>query len=280
MEDMKRKKIKLLAGAMIIAMIGAVFTGCGNNSTSNDGTVTITVSGSTSVGPLMEKIAEKYEEENSNISIEINQTGSSAGIKDAMDGISQIGMSSRDLKDEEAAKVKATVLAYDGVAVITNTGNSVKELTIGQIRDIFTGKITNWSEVGGSNAPIVVVSREAGSGTRIAFEEGVEYSEEELVKDAIISKGNGDVKTTVSTNENAIGFVSFEYVDDAISSINVNGIEPTAANVKAGSYALSRPFLAVTNEQYITEDSQKLIDYITSEEGQQIVEDNKLITID
>lgn len=277
---MKRKKIKLLAGAMIIAMIGVVFTGCGNNSTSNDGTVTITVSGSTSVGPLMEKIAEKYEEENSNISIEINQTGSSAGIKDAMDGISQIGMSSRDLKDEEAAKVKATVLAYDGVAVITNTGNSVKELTIGQIRDIFTGKITNWSEVGGSNAPIVVVSREAGSGTRTAFEEGVEYSEEELVKDAIISKGNGDVKTTVSTNENAIGFVSFEYVDDAISSINVNGIEPTAANVKAGSYALSRPFLAVTNEQYITEDSQKLIDYITSEEGQQIVEDNKLITID
>ena len=277
---MKRKKIKLLAGAMIIAMIGAVFTGCGNNSTSNDGTVTITVSGSTSVGPLMEKIAEKYEEENSNISIEINQTGSSAGIKDAMDGISQIGMSSRNLKDEEAAKVKATVLAYDGVAVITNTGNSVKELTIGQIRDIFTGKITNWSEVGGSNAPIVVVSREAGSGTRTAFEEGVEYSEEELVKDAIISKGNGDVKTTVSTNENAIGFVSFEYVDDAISSINVNGIEPTAANVKAGSYALSRPLLAVTNEQYITEDSQKLIDYITSEEGQQIVEDNKLITID
>ena len=277
---MKRKKIKLLAGAMIIAMIGAVFTGCGNNSTSNDGTVTITVSGSTSVGPLMEKIAEKYEEENSNISIEINQTGSSAGIKDAMDGISQIGMSSRNLKDEEAAKVKATVLAYDGVAVITNTANSVKELTIGQIRDIFTGKITNWSEVGGSNAPIVVVSREAGSGTRTAFEEGVEYSEEELVKDAIISKGNGDVKTTVSTNENAIGFVSFEYVDDAISSINVNGIEPTAANVKAGSYALSRPFLAVTNEQYITEDSQKLIDYITSEEGQQIVEDNKLITID
>ena len=277
---MKIKKIKLLAGAMIIAMIGAVFTGCGNNSTSNDGTVTITVSGSTSVGPLMEKIAEKYEEENSNISIEINQTGSSAGIKDAMDGISQIGMSSRNLKDEEAAKVKATVFAYDGVAVITNTGNSVKELTIGQIRDIFTGKITNWSEVGGSNAPIVVVSREAGSGTRTAFEEGVEYSEEELVKDAIISKGNGDVKTTVSTNENAIGFVSFEYVDDAISSINVNGIEPTAANVKAGSYALSRPFLAVTNEQYITEDSQKLIDYITSEEGQQIVEDNKLITID
>ena len=277
---MKIKKIKLLAGAMIIAMIGAVFTGCGNNSTSNDGTVTITVSGSTSVGPLMEKIAEKYEEENSNISIEINQTGSSAGIKDAMDGISQIGMSSRNLKDEEAAKVKATVLAYDGVAVITNIGNSVKELTIGQIRDIFTGKITNWSEVGGSNAPIVVVSREAGSGTRTAFEECVEYSEEELVKDAIISKGNGDVKTTVSTNENAIGFVSFEYVDDAISSINVNGIEPTAANVKAGSYALSRPFLAVTNEQYITEDSQKLIDYITSEEGQQIVEDNKLITID
>ena len=102
---MKRKKIKLLAGVMIIAMTGAVFIGCGNNSASKEGKVTITVSGSTSVGPLMEKIAEKYEEENSDVSIEINQTGSSAGIKDAMDGISDIGLSSRDLKDEEAVKV-------------------------------------------------------------------------------------------------------------------------------------------------------------------------------
>ena len=108
---MKRKKIKLLAGVMIIAMTGGVFVGCGNNSASNEGKVTITVSGSTSVGPLMEKIAEKYEEENSNISIEINQTGSSAGIKDAMDGISQIGMSSRDLKDEEAAKVVVEIFS-------------------------------------------------------------------------------------------------------------------------------------------------------------------------
>ena len=228
----------------------------------------------------MEKIAEKYEEENSDVSIEINQTGSSAGIKDAMDGISDIGLSSRDLKDEEAVKVKSTVLAYDGVAVITNTSNPVKELTIEQIRDIFTGKVTNWSQIGGSNGPIVVVSRETGSGTRTAFEEGVGYSEEELVKTATISKGNGDVKTTVSTNENAIGFVSFEYLDDAISAINVNGIKPTAENVKVGSYVLSRPFLAVTNEQYITEDTKNLIDYITGKEGQQIVKDNKLITID
>ena len=277
---MKRKKIKLLAGVMIIAMTGAVFVGCGNNSASNEGKVTITVSGSTSVGPLMEKIAEKYEEENSDVSIEINQTGSSAGIKDAMDGISDIGLSSRDLKGEEASKVQSTVLAYDGVAVITNTSNPVKELTIEQIRDIFTGKITNWNQIGGNDSPIVVVSRETGSGTRTAFEEGVGYSEEELVKTATISKGNGDVKTTVSTNENAIGFVSFEYLDDAISAININGIKPTAENVKVGSYVLSRPFLAVTNEQYITEDTKNLIDYITGKEGQQIVKDNKLITID
>ena len=133
--EMKRKKIKLLAGVMIIAMTGGVFVGCGNNSASNEGKVTITVSGSTSVGPLMEKIAEKYEEENSDVSIEINQTGSSAGIKDAMDGISDIGLSSRDLKGEEASKVQSTVLAYDGVAVITNTSNLVKELTIEQLKD-------------------------------------------------------------------------------------------------------------------------------------------------
>ena len=277
---MKRKKIKLLAGVMIIAMTGGVFVGCGNNSASNEGKVTITVSGSTSVGPLMEKIAEKYEEENSDVSIEINQTGSSAGIKDAMDGISDIGLSSRDLKGEEASKVQSTVLAYDGVAVITNTSNPIKELTIEQIRDIFTGKITNWNQIGGNDSPIVVVSRETGSGTRTAFEEGVGYSEEELVKTATISKGNGDVKTTVSTNENAIGFVSFEYLDDAISAININGIKPTAENVKVGSYVLSRPFVAVTNEQYLTKDAKNLIDYITGKEGQQIVKDNKLITID
>ena len=276
---MKKKRNKLLAGVMIIAMTGG-FIGCGNNSASKEGKVTITVSGSTSVGPLMEKIAEKYEEENSDVSIEINQTGSSAGIKDAMDGISDIGLSSRDLKGEEASKVQSTVLAYDGVAVITNTSNPIKELTIEQIRDIFTGKITNWNQIGGNDSPIVVVSRETGSGTRTAFEEGVGYSEEELVKTATISKGNGDVKTTVSTNENAIGFVSFEYLDDAISAININGIKPTAENVKAGSYVLSRPFLAVTNEQYVTEDAKNLIDYITGKEGQQIVKDNKLITID
>lgn len=277
---MKRKKLKLLAGVMIIAMIGGGGIGCGNNSSSNEGKVTITVSGSTSVGPLMEKIAEKYEEENLDVSIEINQTGSSAGIKDVMDGISDIGLSSRDLKGEETSMVKSTILAYDGVAVITNINNPVKELTIEQIRDIFTGKITNWSQVGGKDLPIVVVSRETGSGTRTAFEEEVGYTEEELVKTATISKGNGDIKTTVSTNENAIGFVSFEYLDDAISAVNINGVKPTAENVKTGSYALSRPFLAITNEQYVTEDAKNLIDYITGKEGQQIVKDNKLITID
>lgn len=277
---MKSRKIKLVVGAMLVAITGALFTGCGNQTSGNDGSVTITVSGSTSVGPLMEKIAEKYEAENPNLSIEINQTGSSAGIKDAMDGISDIGMSSRELKDGETEKVDATVIAYDGVAVITNASNPVKELTIDKIRDIFTGKITNWKDVGGSDSPIVVVSRETGSGTRTAFEEGVGYTEEELVKDATISKGNGDVKTTVSTNENAIGFVSFEYIDDSINALNINGVEPNAENVKNGTYVLSRPFLAVTNKTAITEDAKKLIEYIIGEEGQQIVGENKLITID
>ena len=120
---MKRRKIKLLAGAIMIAITGAIFTGCGNSD--SNGEVAITVSGSTSVGPLMGKIAEKYEEVNANVSVEINQTGSSAGIKDVMDGISEIGMSSRELKDEEEQLVKGTVIAYDGVAVIVNVKNTV-----------------------------------------------------------------------------------------------------------------------------------------------------------
>lgn len=281
---MRSKKLKLMVGALLVTMIGATFVGCGSNSENNTAsskdTTTISISGSTSVGPLMEKIQEKYEEENNNVTLEIQQNGSGAGIKDVISGISEIGMSSRELKDEEKSSVQGTTVAYDGIALLVNPENSVKNISLEDVKKIYTGEITNWKEVGGDDAPIVVVSREEGSGTRDAFQEIVGYESEELLKDATISDGSGAVKTTVAGNKNAIGFASFEYIDNTVSALNINDVEPTADNVKSGDYKLSRPFILVTKEDSLTENGQKLIDFVLSAEGQQIVEENKLITIE
>lgn len=281
---MRSKKLKLMVGALLVTMVGATFVGCGSNSENNTAsskdTTTISISGSTSVGPLMEKIQEKYEEENNNVTLEIQQNGSGAGIKDVISGISEIGMSSRELKDEEKGSVQGTTVAYDGIALLVNPENTVKNISLEDVKKIYTGEITNWKEVGGDDAPIVVVSREEGSGTRDAFQEIVGYESEELLKDATISDGSGAVKTTVAGNKNAIGFASFEYIDNTVSALNINDVEPTADNVKSGDYKLSRPFILVTKEDSLTENGQKLIDFVLSAEGQQIVEENKLITIE
>ncbi|WP_133014241.1 phosphate ABC transporter substrate-binding protein [Clostridium cuniculi] len=282
---MRSKKLKLMVGALLVTMIGATFVGCGsngegNNTASSKDAITISISGSTSVGPLMEKIQEKYEEENGNVTLEIQQNGSGAGIKDVISGISEIGMSSRELKDEEKESVQGTIVAYDGIALLVNPNNPVKNISLEDVKKIYTGEITNWKELGGDDTPIVVVSREEGSGTRDAFQEIVGYESEELLKDATISDGSGSVKTTVAGNKNAIGFASFEYIDDTVSALSIDGVEPTADNVKAGSYKLSRPFILITKEDSLTENGQKLIDFALSAEGQQIVEENKLITIE
>ena len=284
---MRSKKLKLMVGALLVTMVGATFVGCGsnssegeNNTASNKDSVTISIAGSTSVGPLMEKIQEKYEEENNNITLEIQQNGSGAGIKDVISGISEIGMSSRELKDEEKTSVQGTTVAYDGIALLVNPENTVKNISLEDVKKIYTGEITNWKDLGGDDSPIVVVSREEGSGTRDAFQEIVGYESEELTKDATISDGSGAVKTTVAGNKNAIGFASFEYIDNTVKALNVNDVEPTAENVKAGDYKISRPFILVTKEDSLTENGQKLIDFVLSTEGQQIVEENKLITIE
>ena len=284
---MRSKKLKLMVGALLVTMVGATFVGCGsnssegkNNTASNGGSVTISISGSTSVGPLMEKIQEKYEEENNNVTLEIQQNGSGAGIKDVISGISEIGMSSRELKDEEKTSVQGTTVAYDGIALLVNTENPVSNISLEDVKKIYTGEITNWKELGGDDSPIVVVSREEGSGTRDAFQEIVGYKSEELTKDATISDGSGAVKTTVAGNKNAIGFASFEYIDDSVNALKVNDVEATPDNVKAGEYKLSRPFLLVTKEDSLTENGQKLIEFVLSDEGQKIVEENKLITLE
>lgn len=256
----------------LVLSLTVILSACGGSDeeSSNGNKYTLSISGSTSVGPLAEKLADKFEKQ-SDLNIEINQIGSSAGITNATNGVSEIGMSSRDLKEDEKANgLTESIIAYDGIVVVTHPSNKVKNLTMDQVKQIFTGEITNWSELGGDDMEIVVVSREDGSGSRDAFQEIVGYSSGELVRSSIVASGNGNIKTTVATNKHAVGFVSFEYIDESVSTMKVNGVEPTAENVLQQKYSLSRPFLFVYKDENLSDEGQQFIDYILSPEGQKL----------
>lgn len=265
------KKFKYFIGATVLV---GTLAACGNEEGTNADAgdrALITISGSTSVGPLAEKLALKYEE-NANVKIEVNQIGSSAGITNAINGVSQIGMSSRDLKEEEIASgIEELIIAYDGIVVVAHPSNPVKDLTMEQVKQIFTGEITNWKDVGGNDMEIVVVSREDGSGSRDAFQEIVGYESGELIRNAIVASGNGNIKTTVATNKHAVGFISFEYIDESVSATSINGVEPTPQNVLDGQYELSRPFLFV-HQPDLAQPAVDFTEFILSADGQEIVE--------
>ena len=247
---LNKRVATLLMGTILM---GSLAVGCGSSDSSNSNKITI--SGSTSVGPVVEILGEDFESKNEGVSIEVQQIGSSAGIKNAIDGTSQIGMASRDLKDEEkAAGLKETQIAIDGIAVITNKNNGVQDLSLEQVKDIYTGKITNGKEVVG-------------------------FESEELTKDAQISDGSGNIKSIVEGNENAIGYISFGYVDENVNALTIDGVELNAENVKNDSYAIARPFLFVNKEDVITEQGKNFIDFILSEEGQNVVEENGFISV-
>ena len=269
--NMSKKWLYVVFTLMLVTVLSA----CGNEESDDSvagGGRTITISGSTSVGPLAEKLAMTYEEKE-NVKIEVNQIGSSAGIANTMNGVSQIGMSSRDLKQEEKdSGIQEFIIAYDGIVVVVHPSNNVKDLTMDQVKQIFTGDITNWQEVGGKDMEIVVVSREDGSGSRDAFQEIVGYKSGELIRNAIVASGNGNIKTTVAMNKHAIGFISFEYVDDSISTIEINGVEAKAENVLNGTYSLSRPFLFV-HKKDVPGAAQAFMDFILTPEAQKIVEE-------
>ena len=270
----KKKIVTLLCGAV---MISGLVIGCGSSNSSESKTSKITISGSTSVGPTMEVLAQEYEK-NNDVKIEVQQVGSSAGIKNTIDGTSNLGMSSRDLKYEEAQSLDETQIAIDGIAVVTNTENKVSDLTMDQVKDIFTGKITNWKEVGGNDADIVVVSREDGSGTRDGFQEIVGFESGDLTSNAQISDGSGNIKTTVQGNENAIGYISFGYLDDSINSVKIGGVEPKEENVYNKKYPISRPFLLVTKGD-ATGDAKSFIDYVLSDDGQKTIEKEGFMSV-
>ncbi len=244
----------------LVTLFILVLAGC-----SSEGSGSITIQGSTSVEEFMTGvIAPAYESETGN-TIEYQANGSSAGIKAAQDGVSTFGTSSRELTTEEVDSGLSQVeLAIDGIAIVVNPNNPVSDLTLDQLVDIYTGKITNWSEVGGEDKEIQVVSREEGSGTRSAFEEILDI-EGNISESATISDGNGNVANTVASNDSAIGYISFETMysnSDKVTPVKLNGVEPNAKNVQSGDYELSRPFLLVYMDENLSEQDQQFIDYI------------------
>lgn len=279
---MLRKKVLYVMFVSAISL-PLIFTGCGTggNGANKTETKTISIVGSTSVAPLAQELADEYENVDANVKIDIQSVGSTAGIKAVNDGTCEIGISSRELKsDEKAWNLTETVIAKDGIAVIINPVNNIKELSDEQITKIFNGQIKNWKEVGGADMEILVVSREAGSGTRGAFEEltGLEKKEGDktislVVENALIAEGNGAVMANVSGKKNAIGYMSMGLVDKTkVTAVKVNGTEASEDNVKSGKYEISRPFIMLTKGTPNTE-TKSFIDYILSDAGQKIVAD-------
>lgn len=243
-----------------------------------EGTVILT--GSTSVDSIVNGFKDEFEALNPKVTVQYTGSGSSAGMSDTKAGTNNIGALSREVKEDEKEEgLEEVVFAYDGIAVIVNPENGVENVTMEQLLSIYAGEIKNWSELGGEDKDIFVVSREESSGTRSAFEELIDLEDGELTGEASVVEGNGTVQSTVAGNENAIGYVSFSYVDDSIKTLTVEGIEPTPENAKSGDYELSRPFIFVYFEDQVTEAGKAFIDYALSVEGQDIVEENGGIAV-
>ena len=244
-------------------------------------TGSITMIGSTSMEKLANALAETFMEKNPGVTVSAEFVGSSAGIEAVLNQTADIGNSSRNLKDEEKQNgAVENVVAIDGIAVCVDATNTVKDLTKEQLADIYTGKVTNWKDLGGSDTPIVVVGREAGSGTRDAFEELVG------VKDACTYANEldstGAVIAKVASTPGAIGYASLDAVDDSVITVALEGVEATAENIKAGNYFLSRPFVMATNGEIEAQSElvKAWFEFVLGEEGQSVAATLGLITID
>lgn len=287
---MKRKIRKNIAAATaVFALAAAALTGCGSQGAteganasgagtggastegeSAGGSQTVATDGSTSMEKVIGFLSEAYMEENGDIKVTYNPTGSSSGIQAVSEGRCDIGLASRDLKDEETENLEGTIVAIDGIGVIVNPENPIEDLSIEQVGEIYTGKITNWKEVGGSDAPIVCIGREAASGTRDGFEEvtgtkdGCKYSQE--------LTSTGDVVQTVSGNPNAIGYASVASVNDSVKALSIEGVVPTTETIQDGEYKIQRNFVLVTKKDTpLSKAAQAFFDFATSGQADSLI---------
>ena len=265
------KKIITVLCAVVMAL--SLFAGCGQKANDNGTTTggTVSTDGSTSMEKVIGALGESFMEANSGTTFTYNPTGSGSGIQAVSEGRCDIGLSSRALKDDEKASgLKETIVALDGIAIIVNPQNPVKDLSLEQIAKIYTGEITNWKDVGGEDAEIVRIGREAGSGTRDGFESITDTKDACRYRQELTS--TGDVITTVSQNPNAIGYASLAAIKDSVKALTVNGVAPTEATVKDGTYLVQRPFVLVTKEGVsLSETAQKFFDFATSADAASII---------
>lgn len=282
---------KLLTVLLTVLMVLGL-SACSNNSAADRNTDKennqietlsgkLSLSGSTSMEKVCEALAETFMEKYPDVTVTVEYTGSGAGIESVTNKMVDIGNSSRALKDTEKEKgVVENVIAIDGIAVITNNSNEVENLTKEDLIKIYTGEIKNWKELGGKDENIVVLGREAGSGTRGAFEELLGIVDRCVYAGELDSTGG--VKAKVASTEGTIGYVSLDVVDDTVKALKLDGVEATEANIKAGSYLLSRPFVMATNGEISAQNEivQTWFDYIKSAKGQEVIKSVGLILPD
>lgn len=307
---MKNKLAKILAVAGAVVLLVGTLTACGNDTQANNDTTednnavvsqpsdepdaspeeketpkelsgNITLAGSTSMEKLANALCESFMEKYPGVTASAEFSGSGAGIESVLAGSVDIGNSSRNLKEEEKeAGAVENIVAIDGIAVVVDKDNTVTGLTKEQLISIYTGEVKNWSEVGGEDKPIIVIGREAGSGTRGAFEEILKI--EDACAYANEYDSTGTVMAKVASTPGAIGYVSLDVVDDTVIALALDGVEATADNIKAGNYFLSRPFVMATKGEISEQNElvQAWFEYVYSEEGQQVAAEVGLITVE
>ena len=270
---------KTVIGA--IALLGAMAV------TSVSAKETISAVGSSSVTPLMEVFSETYMKTNSDVFIEVQGPGSSAGVKAAKNGSADLGMSSRNLKDsEKEPALKELTVAMDGIAVVVNPKNDLSGLTAEQVTAIYKGEITNWKDVGGADKPIVAITRDTASGTRGAFEDIMKLKKKisgkkvsAISQRAQVANGNGALKTMVASNPYAIGYISLGTVDASVNALSINGTPASVDNVKNGSYKVARPFLVLYKEGQPSAQTQKFLEWMVSDDAQALVDKKGYISV-
>lgn len=256
---------KIVSLVIVAVLLCTVMVGCSSGESKS-----VATDGSTSMNKVIGALGEAFEAD-TGITVTYNATGSGAGIQAVEEGRCDIGLSSRDLKDEEKANgLVETILAYDGIAIIVNPENPVSDLDVEIIAKIYTGKITNWKEVGGNDTKIVLIGREAGSGTRDGFESITDTEDKCKYRQELTS--TGDVITAVASNPGSIGYASLASIKDTVKALTVDGVAPSETTIKDGSYVVQRPFVLVTKKDVaLSESAQKFFDYITSEAANEII---------
>ena len=257
---------KVISLALVMLLAAAVFAGCAKQTSGS-----VSTDGSTSMEKVIGALGESFMEANKGTTFTYNPTGSGSGIQAVSEGRCDIGLSSRALKDDEkSAGLVGTTIALDGIAIIVHPDNPVSDLSVQQIADIYTGKITNWKDLGGEDAEIVLIGREAGSGTRDGFESVTGTKDACQYRQELTS--TGDVITTVSQNPAAIGYASLAALKENVKAVSVDGVSPSEQTVKDGSYAVQRPFVLVTKDgTKLSDAAQKFFDFAVSGDAAKLI---------